>query len=194
MPGVTGFANVSMKVLLSTPSGRLVLKRSVELPEGLIDNDDACAAVGRGSAGQKLWPLVALGKGAAKALVGAIRLDGAHVRNEDIEGWRHVAAVIANAQRQREVRARWDAFAKEIGAPTGERAKSTADLAGKVLRIWDDARTKSTLLSSLIADTFSIEMSVFKCFRTNGGVWNGGSGSFGSEIRQLSTDVAIVAV
>ena len=37
-------------------------------------------------------------------------------------------------------------------------------------------------------------LSVFKCFRTNGGVWNGGSGSFGSEIRQLSTDVAIVAV
>jgi very-short-patch-repair endonuclease len=134
-----------------------LLKRSVELPEGLIDNDDACAAVSRGATGQKLWPLMALGKGMAKALVSGIRLDGAHVRDEDIEGWRHTAAVIANAQRQREVRARWDAFAKEIGAPTGEHGKSAADLAGKALRIWDDARTKSTSLSSLVADSFNIE-------------------------------------
>ncbi len=37
-------------------------------------------------------------------------------------------------------------------------------------------------------------MSVFKSFGTICGIWNGGSGSFGFEIRQLSTDVAIVAV
>jgi hypothetical protein len=38
------------------------------------------------------------------------------------------------------------------------------------------------------------ELSVFKWFGTIWGVWNGGSGSFGFEIRRLSTDVAIVAV
>ena len=47
-----------------------LLKRSVELPDGLIDNADACEAVSRGAKGQKLWPLMALGKGTAKALVG----------------------------------------------------------------------------------------------------------------------------
>ena len=134
-----------------------LLKRSVELPEGLIESDDACAAVNRGATGQKVWPLMALGKGAAKALVSAVRLDGAPVKDEDIEGWRHTATVIANAKRQREVKARWDAFAREIGAPSAEHAKSAADLAAKVLRIWDDVRSKSALLASLVADAPSIE-------------------------------------
>jgi hypothetical protein len=129
-----------------------LLHRSVELPEGLIDSDEACAAISRGATGQKLWALMALGRGAAKALVSAIRLDGEPVRDEDIEGWRHTAAVIANAKRQRQVRARWDAFAREIGAPTAEDAKSAADLAGKVLRIWDDARSKTAVFVSLTAD------------------------------------------
>jgi hypothetical protein len=40
----------------------------------------------------------------------------------------------------------------------------------------------------------ALGLSVFKCFGTKCGVWNRGSGSFGFEIRQLSTDVAIVAV
>ena len=100
-----------------------LLKRSVELPEGLIDNDDACAAVSRGATGQKLWPLMALGKGAAKALVSAIHLDGGAVRDEDIEGWRHTAAVIANAKRQREVRARWDAVREGSRSAHGRECK-----------------------------------------------------------------------
>ena len=108
-----------------------LLRRSVELPDGLIDNADACDAISRAAKGQKLWPLMALGKGAAKALVSAIRMDGAPVKDEDIEGWRYVAAVIANTVRQREVRARWDAFAKEIGAPMGGYAKTAIDLATK---------------------------------------------------------------
>ena len=70
-----------------------LLTRSVELPDGLIDNAGACDAVSRGAKGQKLWPLMALGKGTAKALVSAILLDGAPVREEDIDGWRHTAAV-----------------------------------------------------------------------------------------------------
>ena len=90
-----------------------LLRRSVELPDGLIDNADACEAISRGAKGQKLWPLMALGKGAAKALVSAIRVDGAPVKEEDTEGWRHVLAVIANTVRQREVRARWDASQKK---------------------------------------------------------------------------------
>jgi hypothetical protein len=134
-----------------------LLRRSVQLPDGLIDNADACDAVSRAAKGQKLWPLMALGKGTAKTLVSAIRVDGASVREEDIEGWRHAAAVIANTGRQREVRARWDAFAREIGAPAGGNAKTAIDLAAILLRICDDARGKSPLLASLVSDAFSIE-------------------------------------
>jgi very-short-patch-repair endonuclease len=134
-----------------------LLRRSVELPDGLIDNADACDAVGRGAKGQKLWPLMALGKGTAKGLVSATLVDGAPVKEEDIEGWRHVAAVIANTVRQREVRSRWDAFAREISAPVGTHAKAAIDLAGRLVRICDDARDKSTLLASLVSNAFSIE-------------------------------------
>ena len=55
------------------------------------------------------------------------------------------------------MRARWDAFAKEIGAPTGGYAKTAIDLATKLLRICDDARGKSDLLRSLVSDAFSVE-------------------------------------
>ena len=134
-----------------------LLRRSAELPDGLIDNADACDAVSRAAKGQKLWPLMALGKGTAKALVGKILVDGAPVKEEDIECWRHAAAVIANTVRQREVRARWDAFAKEIGAPVGNNAKTAIDLAGRLIRICDDARGKSALLASLVSNAYSIE-------------------------------------
>ena len=135
----------------------ILLKRSVELPDGLIDNADACDAVSRGAKGQKVWPLIALRMGAAKALVGTVLLDGARVKQGDSEGWRHAAAVIANSVRQRETRARWDAFAREIGAPSGAGAKSAVDLAERLLRTCDGARSKSALLTSLVADAFTIE-------------------------------------
>jgi hypothetical protein len=134
-----------------------LLSHSVELPNGLIDNADACEAVSRAAKGQKLWPLMALGKRPAKALVGAILLDGATLGDENIEGWRHVGAVIANTVRQRQVRARWHAFAKEIGAPTGTNAKAAVDLAATLVRICDNAREKSALLASLTSDAFTIE-------------------------------------
>ena len=99
---------------------------------------------------------MALGKGAAKALVSDIRIDGASPREADPEGWRHVAAVIANSVRQREVRARWDAFAKEIGAPAGANAKSAINLADRLLHICDDAKAKSALIASLTSGGYSV--------------------------------------
>ena len=134
-----------------------LLRRSAELPDGLIDNADACDAVSRAAKGQKLWPLMALGKGTAKALVGAILVDGVPLKEEDIEGWRHAAAVIANTVLQRKVRARWEAFAKELGAPVGNNAKTAIDLSRRLIRICDDARGKSALLASLVSDDYSIE-------------------------------------
>ena len=99
--------------------------------------------------GAKLWPLMALGKGTAKALVSSILLDGAPVREGDIDGWRQTTAVIANAVRQREVRARWDAFAREIGAPAGINAKSAVDLAEKILRICDEPAERRSYPAAL---------------------------------------------
>jgi very-short-patch-repair endonuclease len=135
-----------------------LLTRSVELPEGLIESVDACEAINRAAKGQKIWPLMALRKGTPKALVAAIRLDGAPVREEDIEGWRHVAATIANAVRQREVKARWDAFAREIGAPAGGDFKSAIQSASKILEVCDQACGKSALFATIVADAFSIEV------------------------------------
>jgi hypothetical protein len=135
-----------------------LLKRSVELPAGLIESADGRDAISRAAAGQKLWPLMSLGKGTAKALVSGIRLDGAPVRENDQEGWGHIAAVIVNVVRQREIKARWDAFAREIGAPAAENAKPVVDFAGEVLRICDDARRQTALLASIVTDAFTIEM------------------------------------
>jgi very-short-patch-repair endonuclease len=135
-----------------------LLKRSVELPDGFIDNADACDAISRGAKGQKLWPLMmTLGKGSVKALVNAIRLDGAPVTEEDSEGWCHIAAVLVNTGRQREAKARWEAFAKEIGAPAGGSARTAIDLARRLLLICDDARGKAPLLAALLSGAFSME-------------------------------------
>ena len=83
----------------------------------IFDNEEAQAAISRAVAGQKPWSLISLGKGEAKALVAAIKVDGAAVRDGGRRDfWRHVAAVVANALRQRETNARSDTFAKEIGA------------------------------------------------------------------------------
>ncbi|MGO8975289.1 MAG: AAA domain-containing protein, partial [Steroidobacteraceae bacterium] len=135
-----------------------LLKHSVELPAELIESIEGHAAVNRAAAGQKLWPLTAWGKGTAKALVSGIRLDGAPVKEGDQEGWRQVAAVITNVVRQREVKARWDTFAREIGAPAADNAKPLLEFAGKMLRTCDHARRQSTLLASIVSDAFTIEM------------------------------------
>jgi very-short-patch-repair endonuclease len=134
-----------------------LFKRSVDLPKGLLDNEDAKAAIGRGAAGEKLWSLITFGKTDAKALVGSIRLDGAPVKETDTDGWRHVAAVLANALRQREVHARWDTFAGDIGVPTGSPRNTAVAFFRSMLTVCDDARVQSDLLTSIVAKQFSFE-------------------------------------
>jgi tetratricopeptide (TPR) repeat protein/very-short-patch-repair endonuclease len=135
-----------------------LLTRSVELPTGLIESTDACEAVARASAGQRLWPLMTLGKGPAKALVNGIRLDGTTVKEGDQKSWRHVDAVIQNGVRIRQVKARWEMFANEIGAPATDNPKSIIEAAGGVLRICDDARKQAPFLGSILANEFSLEI------------------------------------
>jgi hypothetical protein len=134
-----------------------LLSRSVDLPPGLLDNDDAKAAIGRAASGQRMWPLVTVGKGDAKALVGAIRLDASPLKDGDAQGWKHVAAVLANAQRQRETHARWDAFAKSVGIPDGGQRRTSIEFCRSLLAACDAARAQSDLLSTIVAKAFNLE-------------------------------------
>jgi hypothetical protein len=149
---------------LTTESAKLdgeraqLSRRPVVLPDGLLDSDDAREAVARGANGEKLWPLMSFGKGPAKALVSTVRLDGSPMRDDDTEGWRHIDAAIAAAQRQREFQARWDGFAREIGAPNEAETRPAIALAKHVLQVCDRVRDQTSALSSLIADSFSIDM------------------------------------
>lgn len=141
-----------------------LLRRSVELPPNLLDNHEARGAIMRAAAGQKLWPLIAFGKSEPKALVAAIRIDGAAVPEGDTISWVHVNAVLFNVLREREAKARWDAFAKEIGAPFGQSNrdyKATVEFCQALVTVCDNARDQSTLLSSIVANAFTTEQ-VFK--------------------------------
>jgi hypothetical protein len=126
-------------------------RRSVQFPEGFLDNDDARAAVIRAAAGERLWPIFSINKGAAKTLVADIKLDGASMRGDDLEGWRHIAAVMAHATRLQEITARWIAFASEVGAPTAPSPKGSVDLAYTVIRIADTVYAYKEHLSTIVA-------------------------------------------
>ena len=104
-----------------------------------------------------MWPLVSVGKGDAKALVGAIRLDGSPLKDGDAQGWKHVAAVLANAQRQRETHARWDAFARSVGIPDGGQRRTSIEFCRSMLAACDAARAQSDLLSTIVAKAFNLE-------------------------------------
>lgn len=133
-----------------------LMRRAVAVPEGFVDNFDAREAIDRAAAGQRLWPIVALGKGEAKALVAAIRVNGGPVKDTDASSWQHVKAVIANLQRQRDIRAQWDEFAGEVGCPKHVEAKVSIELARATLRACQDARSKTGALTALTSDEVSL--------------------------------------
>jgi hypothetical protein len=116
------------------------MRRSVTIPGGLIDNPDAREAITRAAGGQRLWSLMSMGKGAAKGLVADVRVNGGLVKDDDATAWQHVQAAISNLVRQRELRAQWDAFAAEVGAPLWGNAKTSIELTKDVLAICDAAR------------------------------------------------------
>jgi very-short-patch-repair endonuclease len=134
-----------------------LLKRATEIPAGCLNNADACEAVARAAAGRRLWPLMTIGKGPAKALVNSIRLDGASIRDDDQAGWRHVAAALDNLSRQREASARWESLAQEISAPGGDKAKAAIDLAAYLLRVCDEVKRERGALATITANAYTVE-------------------------------------
>jgi hypothetical protein len=132
-------------------------RRSVELPSGLLDSDDALAAISRGAQGKNLWAPITLGKGAAKALVNAIRLDGASVRDGDVEGWRHVAVYISNIRRLRQITARWHSFIAAIGAQRSDNLREQVESARRALFSAETLKDHSALLASLTSNTVAVD-------------------------------------
>ncbi|MFK4720805.1 very-short-patch-repair endonuclease [Bradyrhizobium niftali] len=133
-----------------------LMRRAVTVPEGFVDNFDAREAIDRAAAGQRLWPIVAIGKGEAKTLVAGIRVNGGLVRDTDAASWQHVKAVIANLQRQRDIRAQWDEFASEVGCPRHVEAKTSIELARTTLKACQDVRSNAGALTALTSDEVSL--------------------------------------
>jgi transcription elongation GreA/GreB family factor/very-short-patch-repair endonuclease len=131
--------------------------RSVELPEGLLESEDAKDAIKRAAVGERLWPVLSIGRGTAKTLVSAIKLDGAAVKDGDVQGWRHVAVMICHAARQREASSRWQTIAVEIGAPGGAQSKAAIDVARAVLRAADKVHAHRSFLSAIVSNALTLE-------------------------------------
>jgi very-short-patch-repair endonuclease len=128
-----------------------LLRRPVELPSGLLDDDHARQAISRAAAGQRLWPVMSLGRGSSKTLVDGIRLDGSRVKDDDILGWRHIGVCIANITRRNETITRWNAFAVETGAPKNSNPKATIELAREVFRAIDNLRSHAGVLDAIVS-------------------------------------------
>lgn len=133
--------------------------RAVDLPQGLLHDENAVQAVRRAASGEKLWPLLSVGKKAAKALVDAIRLDGLVVAADDIQGWRHVDAFVAHSTRRVAAAARWNAFTNEMGAPTSANHKHIMTIVKDVFGAADAMRLHRDLLSVITSG--SIGTNVF---------------------------------
>jgi very-short-patch-repair endonuclease len=132
-------------------------RRSVELPPGLLENGEAREAINRAAAGERLWPIFSTGKAPAKTLVAGIRLDRVSVRDDDINAWRHVAAVVAHAARRHEIAARWDSFAAEFGAPPSTKLNNAVDVAREVIHAADDVFASKELLATIVAGALSTD-------------------------------------
>lgn len=129
-----------------------LIRRPVELPSGLLDDDDAREAISRAAAGQRLWPVISLGKGSSKTLLREIKLEGSRVKEDNVAGWRHVGAVLANLTRRNEAITRWNAFAAEVGAPVSSNPKAAIEITREVLRAIDDLRNHGAVLAVIVSN------------------------------------------
>jgi len=139
-----------------------LLRRPVELPPGLFDDDHARQAISRAAAGQRLWPIMSLGKGSTKTLIGEIKLEGSRVKEDDVAGWRQVGAYIANLTRRKETIMRWNAFAAEIGAPASSNPKAAIELTRETLRAVDDLRSHGAVLTVIVINAPALEALIDK--------------------------------
>jgi very-short-patch-repair endonuclease/transcription elongation GreA/GreB family factor len=107
--------------------------RVIQIPEALLEDDEARAAIARGAAGGRLWPILSVGKGNSKALVAEVTLDGKSISDDDVYNWRFIASRIAFIDRSGKIAARWSNFLVEIGANVTDDKRAREEVQ-KILR------------------------------------------------------------
>jgi very-short-patch-repair endonuclease len=90
--------------------------RTIDIPGGLLEDEEACKAITRAANGERLWPLLSLGKGQSKALVELVTFDGKPIREQDTTIWNHVAERIVYFNHWDDADVRWQAFVVQCGA------------------------------------------------------------------------------
>ena len=135
-----------------------LLRRSVELPDGLIDNADACERGKPRREGTKALAAHGAGQGSGES---AGRRYSVGRRAGKGRGHRGLASRGRGHREHRAAKRGESAVGcvRKRNRCAGSEAmrRSAVDLARKVLHICDDARGKSALLGSLVSDAFSIE-------------------------------------
>ena len=111
---------------------------AVELPQGFVEDAEARAAVSRARRGERLWPLVSLGHGAAKEQVAAIRLRG-RAPGKAEEDWAAVDDALALAESRVALAARWRHLGIEAGVPAGVALGDPTEAARLFRRVEDVA-------------------------------------------------------
>ena len=134
-----------------------LVRFAVELPDGLLDDELACAAVTRAAGGDRLWPRLALGASVAKDLVAEVRVQG-RWPGADAELWTAVAAQIRLASERRSLAARWRAFAAEAGARS-EQDPGNPALAGRIVRCVDAADAGLATLEAALGQSLDASWS-----------------------------------
>ncbi|MGD2140974.1 MAG: AAA family ATPase, partial [Burkholderiales bacterium] len=89
------------------------LSRPVQVPEAALGDVDFLRAVDNLSHGRRAFALTAFGKSDARKLIQAVQVNGLPPANP--EDWQHVAEFVSLQRKRRELTARWNALAPEVG-------------------------------------------------------------------------------
>ncbi|HEX4764786.1 MAG TPA: AAA domain-containing protein [Lichenihabitans sp.] len=101
---------------------------AIEIPERLLDDEIARAAIDRAAAGERPWGRIAIGRSLSRDLVGKVRLRGLPPR-EDSMSWRAVADHLRLQDERHALAARWRSFAAEAGLLPGDDPGNSAPAA-----------------------------------------------------------------
>jgi very-short-patch-repair endonuclease len=89
------------------------LSRPVHVPEIALTNNDFLQAIDNLAQGRRAFALTAFGKSDARKQVQLVQVNGMPPANP--EDWEHVADYVATQRKRREITARWNALAPEVG-------------------------------------------------------------------------------
>ncbi len=124
---------------------------AVDVPDAVLDDEVARAAIARAAAGERLWPRLSLGRSVSKDLVAAVLVRGAGP-GDGQDAWQTVQSHLDLFDLRLELEARWRAFAKELGTAAEEDSGSLA-AAAHYLRDLDRARAVIPLIAAMARNT-----------------------------------------